>query len=104
MTRTSQASRSSLLPALLAAVLVTGLGGLVIERRTDRLRSAYRAHRLMEEIGHLEPELRWLQGDRAGLLRSSPLLARAASIGLGVRRGTGAIVAAPRAKPGGVGQ
>lgn len=104
MTHTQRAPHSSVVPALLAAVLIAGLGGLVVERRTDRLRNAYRAHRLMKEIGHLENELRWLNGELGGLLRPASLLQRAARIGLGVRRGAGTTVFAPNPKPRGDGQ
>lgn len=104
MTRTSRARHPSAVPALCAAVLIAGLGGLVIERRTDRLRWAYEAHRLLDEIGHLENELRWLNGERDGLVRPAFLRARAEQIGLKVRRGDGAIVHAPRPASRGRGQ
>ena len=94
----------SALSALLAILCLALLGSVVVNQRTHRLRNGYRAYRLTEEVGKLENELRWLQGRHQALLTPASLEVRAQRIGLETRQGDGALVPAPGAGAGGVGQ
>ncbi len=99
MTRIQRAPLPSVVPALCAAVLFAGLAGLVIKRRTDCLRSGYEAHRLMEVIGHLGNEKRYLEGE-LGKLR---ITVRERFKQIGLAEG-GTSVTAPPERQGGAGQ
>ena len=101
MTRIQRAPRTSVAPALCAVVFLAGLAGLVIKRRTDCLRSGYEAHRLMEVIGHLGNEKRYIEGELGKLRISRLVRERCKQIGL---EGGGTSDIAPPEGQGGVGQ
>lgn len=104
MSRGRTRSARSVAPALLAVLILAGLGGLVVKRRAARIRDAYTAHRMLEELGRKENELGYLQGELEQRCLPGILLLQADSIGLRVDRGIEMCVTAPPRRTEGGGQ
>jgi hypothetical protein len=67
-------------------VMLASIGGTVISRRTERLRHAYSAARLLEEQGLLVNEIRWQKVRHTTLSQPARLLPEAERQGFRLSR------------------
>jgi len=87
----------SVIPAVVAVLIIASLAALVVKRRVARIRDGFLAHQMLEDLGHLDNELRWITSELDQMSRSPSLLIQAEKVGLTVERGPDVVVIAPRA-------